>query len=79
MASIRRDRWGTALAVVGAGLIIAVISWLDGSFVTGAVFLALFAAVGWWAWPGRQGPHVPHQAAQSAAGDDDVIVYWRPG
>lgn len=79
MGSFRRDRWGTALVLVVAGLIIAVTSWLDGSYVSGAVILTLFAVFGWWSWPARRGPHVTHREAQDAAADDDLIVYWRPG
>jgi glutaredoxin len=29
--------------------------------------------------PGDEGRQLSHAAAQAAAGDDDVIVYWMPG
>lgn len=79
MASVRLDRWLPALALAGAGMFIAITSWLDGSVATGIVLTALFAVFGWWSWPGRRGPHVSHREAQEAAATDDVIVYWRPG
>ncbi len=56
-----------------------VVNYLNGRVVFASVLAAIFLVVGWWSWPGRRGAHVSHAAAQAAAGDDDLIVYWRPG
>ena len=70
-------------SAVAAGLIVVVINAIQGDVVPATIFLALaallFALVAWWTAPSRGGPHTSHTAAQAAAGDDDVIVYWRPG
>lgn len=51
----------------------------DGNAGLAVVLLGVVALFGWWSWPGRRGPHRNHAEAQATAGDDDVIVYWRPG
>ena len=67
------------MAVVAAGAAAVAVNARDGNVVFAAVLLAVFAVVGWWSWPGRPGSHLTHAEAQAGAGDDDVIVYWRPG
>ena len=66
-----------------SGLIVAVIDYIQGDVLVASIVLAgVVVAAGlliWWTRPSRGGPHVSHAAAQAAAGDGDVIVYWRPG
>ncbi|MGH1488872.1 MAG: hypothetical protein ACRBK7_05665 [Acidimicrobiales bacterium] len=78
MGSIRRDKLPTALIFALGFVVLLVMAILDGTLFS-YFFLALFAALAWWSWPGRVGRHAPHAEAQAAAADDDVIVYWRPG
>ncbi len=78
MGRIRRDQLPTAL-VFGLGLVVVVgLAVVDPSPFAWLV-VVVFGAAAWWSWPGRRGRHVPHAEALAAAGDDDVIVYWRPG
>lgn len=79
MGSIRLDRWLPAVIAVVAVGAVAVTTALDGSPVQAVPVLAGLAVLGWWSWPGRRGSHMSHAEAQARAGDDDVIVYWRPG
>lgn len=72
-------RWVPALLGVVAGGVAVVVNYAQGNVGFATILLLLFATIGWWSWPGRQGAHVSHTAAQEAADDDDVIVYWRPG
>ena len=68
---------------VMAGLIVVVINYIQGDAVFATMLLVvlglLLGLLLWWTRPSRGGPHVSHAAAREAAGDDDVIVYWRPG
>lgn len=66
-----------------SGLIVVVIQYVQGDILSGSIVLAglvvASALLSWWTQPNRGGLHTNHAAAQAAAGDDDVIVYWRPG
>ena len=66
-----------------AGLVVVVINYIQGDMVFATVLLALLGLLAgllfWSTRPNRGGPHVSHAAAQAAAGDGDVILYWRPG
>jgi ABC-type microcin C transport system permease subunit YejB len=64
---------------VAAGVVAVVVNFAQGNTGFAVVLLVLFAGIAWWSWPGRQGSHVAHAAAQAEADDDDVVVYWRPG
>ena len=79
MGSVPLNRWMPALFAIAAGLFAIVSNWLSGNQVFAVILLVFFALIGWWSWPSRQGNHVDHAAAQAAAGDDDLIIYWRPG
>lgn len=76
-----RQRIG--LSVILSGLIVVMIDYSQGQVVFPTIVLiALGVLLGlliWWTRPGRGGPHMSQAAAQAAAGDDDVILYWRPG
>ncbi len=71
------------MSAVLAGLIAVVINLVQGDTAFAAVLAVMVAVLGgvlfWWTRPVRGGPHISHAAAQAAAGDDDVIIYWRPG
>lgn len=67
------------MAVVVVGVVAVVVTAGDGNAGLAVVLLGVVALFGWWSWPGRRGPHRNHAEAQATAGDDDVIVYWRPG
>jgi hypothetical protein len=66
-----------------AGLVVVVINYLQGDALFATILLVLLGvALGlllWWTQPGRGGSHLSHADAQAAAGDRDVIVYWRTG
>ena len=66
-----------------AGLIVVVINFNQGDVVFATILLVLLGVLlGFlirWTRPSRGGPHISHAAAQAAAGDGDIIVYWRPG
>lgn len=76
-------RRNIGVSAVLAGLIVVVINFIQGDSVFATVLLVMLAfllsLLLWWTRPSRGGPHVSHAAAQAAAGDGDVIVYWRPG
>ncbi|MEL7208418.1 MAG: hypothetical protein AAGK32_09345 [Actinomycetota bacterium] len=78
MGSIRREQLPMAVLFGLGGVALLALAIIDGEPLS-FVFLAIFAAIGWWSWPGRRGRHVSHADAQAAAEADDVIVYWRPG
>lgn len=78
MGSIRREQLPIAVLFAVGGAVLLALAVIDGDPFS-FLFLALFAVIGWWSWPGRRGRHTPHAEAQAAAGDDDVVVYWRPG
>ena len=66
-----------------AGLVVVVINYIQGDVVFATILLVvlllLLGVLLWWTHPSRGGPHISHAAAQAAAGDGDVIVYWTPG
>lgn len=68
---------GIAVAVV-----VLIVGAVLGALTPAIVFVAImtsFLLVGlWFTRPGRSGVSIGHAAAQ-ALGDDNVIVYWRPG
>ncbi len=76
----RVERWVPTVAVL---LVAAMLGWeaIEGAGPSpaAAVGLAVLLALGWWLSPLRRGRHVPHDRAQAASSDDDVIVYWKPG
>ncbi|MGI9614676.1 MAG: hypothetical protein ACR2QO_17330 [Acidimicrobiales bacterium] len=72
-------RWIPASLGVTAGVVAVVVNYAQGNIVFATVLVVVFALIGWWSWPGRIGAHVSHAVASASAGDDDVIVYWRPG
>ena len=74
----RPDRWLPSLILL-AGAAFLVYSTVGDGSPLGFGFLAIYALLGWWAWPGRRGRHMTHSQAQTEAGELDVIVYWRPG
>ncbi len=71
------------LSSVMSGLMVVVINYIQGDVVFATILLGLLAVLLgvllWWTRPSRGGPHISHAAAQAAAGDSDVILYWRPG
>ncbi|MCP5032403.1 MAG: hypothetical protein GY939_11405 [Actinomycetia bacterium] len=75
-------QWIGASGVM-AGLVVVVINYTQGDVVFATILLVLvgllFGLLVWWTRPSRGGPHISHAAAQAAAGDGDVILYWRPG
>ena len=75
-------QWFGASGVL-AGLTVVVINFVQGDTVFATILLVLLGLLLglliWWTRPSRGGPHISHAAAQAAAGDGDVIVYWRPG
>jgi hypothetical protein len=75
-------RW-IGVSAVMAGLIVVVINLIQGDLVFAIILLVLLGLLLglllWWTRPGRGGAHTSHAAAQAAAGDGDVILYWRPG
>ncbi|MEM9133469.1 MAG: hypothetical protein AAF962_13580 [Actinomycetota bacterium] len=79
MTSMRRDQLPAA-AILGFGFVVLVVLAVrSGGDVFSLGALALYSVIVWWSWPGRRGKHTPHAEALAAAGDDDVIIYWRPG
>jgi hypothetical protein len=68
---------------VMAGLVVVVINYVQGDVVFATILLVLlgivFGLLLWWTRPNRGGAHISHVAARAAAGNGDVIVYWRPG
>ena len=66
-----------------AGSIVVVINFIQGDTVFAMILLVLLLVLlgllVWWTRPSHGGPHTSHADAQAAAGDGDVIVYWRPG
>ncbi len=71
------------ISAVLAGLLTAVINYVQGDVVFATIMLLLAALLlgllTWWTRPSRGGPHLSHATAQAAADDEDVILYWRPG
>ena len=79
MERIDLGRWIPATLGIVAGVVAVVVNYAQGNTVFATVLVGMFALLAWWSWPGRNGAHVSHAVAQANAGDDDVIVYWRPG
>ena len=75
-------RWIGVSAIL-SGLIVVVIDYIQGDVLFATILLVvlgpLLGLLLWWTQPSRGGPHVSHAAAQAAAGDGDVILYWAPG
>ena len=75
-------KWIGASGVM-AGFIVVVINYIQGDVIFATILLALLGLflglLLWWTRPSRGGPHISHATAQAAAGDGDVILYWRPG
>jgi hypothetical protein len=65
------------------GLVVVVVNYIQGDVAFATILLVLLGLLAgllvWWTRPSRGGAHLSHAAAQAAAGDGDVIVYWRPG
>lgn len=79
MERLDLGRWIPAILGVAAGTVAIVVNYAQGNIVFATVLVVVFALIAWWSWPGRNGAHVSHVDAQANTGDDDVIVYWRPG
>lgn len=76
----RIERWIPSLALLVVGAVLAWDAIEDSaSRPVIAVGLAVVLAGGWWLSPLRRGRHVPHARAQAESGDDDLVVYWKPG
>jgi glutaredoxin len=82
MRAVDYRQWIGGSAVM-AGLVVAFVNYLQGDVVLATVILVLagllLGLLVWWTRPSRGSAHISHAAAQAAAGDGDVIVYWRPG
>lgn len=80
MNALARNRWLPLVLLALLGVFFVFNTARAGAVTAvDVVFLVLLAGFVWWSWPGRRGSHIDHAAAQAAAGDHDVIVYWRPG
>lgn len=70
-------------SAVAAGSVVVVVNYIQGDVVFATILLVLLGGLLGvlvrWTRPRRGGAHISHAAAQAAAGDGDVIVYWRPG
>ena len=70
-------------SVILSGLIVVVIDFSQGDVLVASIVLAgVVVAAGllvWWTRPSGGGFHVTHTEARKEAGDDGLIVYWRPG
>lgn len=75
-------QWIGASGVM-AGSVVVVVNYIQGDVIFATVLLVLLGGLLgillWWTRSSRGGAHVSHATAQAAAGDGDVIVYWRPG
>ncbi len=76
-----RRRTVVIAALVGA--VVLVVGLVTGAVASAATFLLIqgffLGLLLWMTRPGDEGRQLSHAAAQAAAGDDDVIVYWMPG
>lgn len=76
-------RRNIGVSAVLSGSIVVVVNYAGGDVAFASILLVTLAValavLLWWTRPSGRGPHVSHAAAQAAAGDHDVIVYWRPG
>lgn len=73
----RIGRWLPAAALVVVGAVLARDA-VDAGWPVPLGLAALLAG-GWWLSPLHRGRHVSHARAQAMSGDDDLIVYWKPG
>jgi hypothetical protein len=75
-------RW-IGVSAVMAGLIVVGINLIQGDVVFAIILLVLLGVLLGvllrWTRPGHGGAHISHAAAQAAAENGDVILYWRPG
>ena len=75
-------RW-TVAASAGAALIAIGIGYAQGNTASALAFLVILgvilSGILWLTRPRAGDRHLSHAAAQAAAGDRDVILYWRPG
>ena len=82
MRDLDYRQWIGASGVM-AGLVVVIVNYIQGDVVFATILLVLLGLLlgllVWWTRPSRGGAHISHAAAQAAAGDGDVIVYWRPG
>lgn len=72
-------RWVGPIIVLAAAVFSAVTIYGGRSEITAVAMGSVMTWYAWWISPLRRGRHVGHRQARSRAGDDDVIVYWRPG
>lgn len=76
----RIERWIPAVALLVVGALFAKDAVEDAGFRPALVVgLAVLLAGGWWVSPMRRGRHVRHARARAESGDEDLIVYWKPG
>ncbi len=63
------------------GLIWSAVNYLQGDLIFATILLVLTGVPACWlAWLARpSGGGDTHATAQASAGEDDLIVYWRPG
>ena len=81
---MRRDkieRWLPALALVVICAILAPDAYAEWGLhpAAVAVLVVTLLVAAWWVSPLHRGPHVDHVRAQARAGDEDLIIYWKPG
>lgn len=82
MARLHLDRWLPPAALLVGGLLLANALRANGGTVGVLIAVVLgvgAAVVAWRISPLRRSGHVDHARARELAGDDGVIVYWRPG
>lgn len=74
-------RWAVVCTVL-VGSIVAVVGYVTGAVVSAAIFVVIqglvLALLLWLTRPSDSAAHLSHAAAQAAASDGDVIVYWMP-
>lgn len=75
-------RW-TGVCSVMAGLLVVTIGYIQGDMAFAMTFVAIqvlaLSLLLWFTRPRHVGADMSHAAAQAAAGDEDVILYWQPG
>lgn len=73
----------TGVSTVVVGLLVLVFGYIQGNMAFALTFVAIQALAAsvllWFSRPRHGGAHLSHTAAQAAAGDDDIILYWQPG
>ena len=81
MVRDKMERWIPALTLLTVGGMLAQAAVEDAGLQSGlTASLAIVVAVAaWWVSPLRRGPHIDHAQAQAQAGNDDLVVYWKPG